>query len=45
MLTAVLTNPSAGASLGQQDTATISIMDVGSECYQHCCIDDHVSWY
>jgi len=36
MLTAVLSNPSAGATLGN-DTATISIMDVGGEYYQHCC--------
>lgn len=46
MMAAVPSNRSAGASLGQQNTATISIVDVvGSECYQHCCVDDHVSWY
>jgi len=31
MLTAVLSNPSTGATLGPQDTANISIMDVRGE--------------
>ena len=44
MLTAVLSNPSTGVTLGQ-DTATISIVDAGGECYQHCCIGVHVSKY
>jgi len=42
MLTALLSNSAEGVSLGN-DTATISIVDAGGECYQHCCIGVHVS--